>query len=109
MSDTLKQLQRSDFEGHIGESFVVTLQYDDGSSEAYTLELVSVKGVGVKERDEAAFGRESFSLKFCNPDTERYLQQGLYPLEHDAFDELALFMVPIGTEDSGMCYEAIFT
>ncbi len=109
MSDPIKQLTLSDFEPHIGESFIITLQHEDETTEAYSLELISVEGVGVKERDEAAFGRESFSLTFCNPDTERYLQQGIYPLHHDDFDNLALFLVPLGVENSSMCYEVIFT
>jgi hypothetical protein len=109
MTDNLKQLTRDDFEAHIGDEFIINLEDDNGNIEAYTLELSEIRGIGVKERDIENFGRESFSLHFRNPDTSRYLRQQMYPVRHDAFDNLTLFIVPLGPEDDSMVYEVIFT
>jgi hypothetical protein len=37
------------------------------------------------------------------------LPQRIYRLEHDELGALDLFLVPIGRDDSGVRYEAVFT
>jgi hypothetical protein len=109
MTEHLKKLQLSDFESRIGEEFVIKMQDEDGNQFDYTLELIEAEALGVKERDVANLGRESFALHFRNPDKGRYLNQQIYPLQHEAFENLALFLVPMGPDDNGMVYEVIFT
>jgi len=49
----------------------------------------------------------SFSIEFHGR-AERLLEQHLYTLEHPAFGALDLFLVPIGKEQQGFLYEAVF-
>lgn len=51
--------------------------------------------------------RPPFSLMFRCPD-QRVLPQRLYRLEHPAMGEIAIFMVPIGRDQSGVQYQALF-
>jgi hypothetical protein len=50
---------------------------------------------------------EQFSLLFEGPVSPR-LPQGTYTLLHSAMEGLALFLVPLGTQDGHAIYEAIF-
>jgi hypothetical protein len=40
---------------------------------------------------------------------EVVLPQKIYPLEHEALGKLEIFLVPIGPDEAGMCYEAVFS
>jgi hypothetical protein len=37
------------------------------------------------------------------------LEQQLFGVEHDVLEPFVLFLVPIGPDDAGMRYEAVFT
>ncbi|MEX2499555.1 MAG: hypothetical protein WD397_11865 [Wenzhouxiangellaceae bacterium] len=53
-------------------------------------------------------GRTPFSLLFaCPGDTEPV--QSTFRLEHEKTGELEVFLVPVGKEDQGLLYEAVFT
>lgn len=51
--------------------------------------------------------QEQFSLTFRGS-TERILPQQIYSLKHDVIGDLDLFLVPIGRDESGVYYEAVF-
>lgn len=51
--------------------------------------------------------QERFSLTFIGP-SEPLLQQGTYELQHEAMGSLNLFLVPIGKDERGIRYEAVF-
>ena len=51
--------------------------------------------------------RSPFSLVFRGP-LEPFVPQGIYRLEHGQLGELDLFLVPIGPDQAGMRYEAVF-
>jgi hypothetical protein len=51
--------------------------------------------------------REPFSLLFHGPKSF-YVPQKIYPLEHEAIGTLEIFLVPVGPDERGMRYEAIF-
>jgi hypothetical protein len=51
--------------------------------------------------------RPPFSLVFVAKDP-RVLPQRLYRLEHQELGELAIFLVPIGKDKDGVCYQAVF-
>lgn len=61
------------------------------------------KGFGVPDtiRDDP------FALLFCGP-RDSPLPQQLYPVTHEALGELVLFLVPVGIDDKGRYYEALF-
>jgi hypothetical protein len=50
---------------------------------------------------------ECFSLLFNGP-AFRFLDQGTYELEHDQMGQFSLFMVPVGKNQQGFQYEAVF-
>jgi hypothetical protein len=52
--------------------------------------------------------RTPFSLVFRGP-LQPLLAQRIYRVEHDSMGTFELFLVPIGPDGVGMCYEAVFT
>jgi hypothetical protein len=50
---------------------------------------------------------ERFSVFFSGPG-DCYLPQKAYPLEHDQMGAFDIFLVPIGRDDRGYNYEAVF-
>ena len=52
--------------------------------------------------------REPFSLLFRGPGNLQ-LPQRTYRIEHDPMGTFDLFIVPLGPDDQGFRYEAIFT
>jgi hypothetical protein len=85
----------------VGEPFRLLL--DDGSG--LDLELVSVTPAPVRPGE--AREREPFSIVFRGP-TEPVAPQRIYPLENEHLGAFELFVVPIGPDESGMQYEAVF-
>jgi hypothetical protein len=51
--------------------------------------------------------QDYFSIIFRGPQ-DTYLQQSIYRLEHDEMGMLELFLVPVGRDEKGFQYEAIF-
>ena len=50
---------------------------------------------------------QPFSLYFRGP-RGAVLRQATYRVEHDRMDAMDLFLVTIGPDPQGMCYEAVF-
>ena len=102
MIDTLTQ---ADFAACLGDTFRVQLD----SNDVLDVELIeaTVKPVGGEPASGGA-KREPFSLVFRGP-KDRHLPQKIYQLDHDRLGQLHIFLVPIGPDESGMCFEAIFT
>ena len=100
-SARLAALQRQDFLPHVGTGF--TLRLEDGT--LLPVELIEVRDLDVRSRPEDA--RPPFSLCFRST-VEISLPQKLYELEHPELRELTLFLVPIGPDETGSRYEAVF-
>ena len=94
----LAALTAADFRPLIGELFNV----------AFTASTVQLELGAVDEGRRAFEHRRSFSLVFVGPESPA-LDQGNWRLEHQAFDGLELFLVPIGPGPGGARYEAVFT
>ena len=92
-------LTEEEFSKHVNTKFRIA------SEAPIELELTDVKGYFSKSIEET--GMERFSAFFVGP-SDWYLQQGIYPLEHDAMGALELFLVPIGKNERGFQYEAVF-
>jgi len=90
------------FEERLGETFRIGL--DDGS--ALDVELVSAT-VAPTRPNEAPRVRAPFSIVLRGP-LEPILPQRIYHFEHEALGSFDLFIVPIGPDESGMQYEAVF-
>ena len=72
---------------------------------AYLLTLREAESAGHSRAKEA---RQPFSLIFLGP-LEPVLAQGTYSLEHPTLVTLPIFIVPVGRETAGVCYQAIFS
>lgn len=93
-----------DFADRVGEQFTVALP--DGGRLALRLAEVTK---GAEPGGEAPDGttRQQFSLLFRGP-ADPQLTQGLWELEHDRLDRVALFLVALGPDAEGPRYEAAF-
>jgi len=87
------------FSGHLGETFRVG---EDPDAVDFTL-VEAIAGIA---RPHGG-GRVPFSLVFRGP-LEPVLPQRIYRFEHDELDAFDLFIVPIGPDETGTQYEAVF-
>jgi hypothetical protein len=69
--------------------------------EPYALDLVEVTNGHSSAR------QEQFSLRFRG-DRSKVFPQRIYAIKHDSIGDFDLFLVPIGRDDSGTFYEAVF-
>ena len=94
------------FAAHIGETFALTVDTNTGMD----LELIEATTLAEGGASSAATsrGRTPFSIIFRGPSTP-ILRQRIYSLEHNAMGRFDLFLVPIGPDERGMQYQAIFT
>lgn len=84
------------FSACLGDSFQLFAE-----DETFSAELVEARPLG-------ELPDRPFSLLFRVADGAT-LPQRIYPLEHDGLGRFELFLVPIGSDDVGMRYEAIFS
>lgn len=91
----LDSLTKADF----AENLHTVFTCDIGSDRKLDLELVELREGRSSPR------QEQFALTFCGP---LALPQHMYDLQHPTLGELALFLVPIGKDEQGYYYEAVF-
>jgi hypothetical protein len=97
----LESLDMTSFASRVGELFRVAI--DDANT--LTMRLIEVTPAGTPTRGRR---RTPFSLVFRSP-PDAPLPQRIYRLRHDELGALDLFLVPIGPDDDGMLYEAVFS
>ena len=90
------------FETHKGSTFRMHIDED----QVLDLELVEVTSRGEAGSPDAGRG-QAFALIFRGP-REAALPQRIYRLEHEKLGTLEIFLVPIGPDDTGMRFEAVF-
>jgi hypothetical protein len=93
----LDSLTAEELRPHVGERFRI-------AEAALDSELVEVTELG---KTGAEGFRAPFSLVFRAP-MEPVLPQRMHCLENDELGALELFLVPIGPDEQGMRYEAVF-
>lgn len=99
----LDSLGKDDFDPHVGEQFQLELS----DEEALALELLSTHPLS---SDTVADSKRSpFSLVFRSPGEQRHAPQQIYTVRHPELGPLEIFLVPIGPDEQGMRYEAVFT
>lgn len=97
----LEKLTIGDFKGRVGETFRIADAKGD-------IELVLSEATDLSPRTAAPGSRRApFSLVFRGP-AKPLLPQRTYPLENEALGRLEIFIVPIGPDEKGMRYEAVF-
>ena len=100
----LDKLTVSDFAEHLDSTFLMHPESGDPLEVKLieATELSSGTGPGEELRK-----RKPFSLVFRGP-KEPELPQKIYKMEHGKLGTLDLFLVPIGPDKEGVCYQAIF-
>lgn len=96
----IADLTMDSFAPHRGTAFRLCPSEGPG----FEVELVEVRSLG---RSPMAGMRDPFSLVF-RAAAGSHVPQRIYPIEHAALGRLELFLVPIGPDAAGMCYEAVF-
>lgn len=97
MSD-VSTLKAGDFEPLLHDQFMV--HADQGDFEFVLTEVT-------EQPEHAGVDRVAFSLLFRGP-VEPQFTQGTFPLNHEQMGDLPLFMVPVGREEEGVIYQAVF-
>jgi len=96
----LDQIKLDEFETLVG----TTLRLSGNGPEYADLELVQARALAnPSPRAEAPF-----LLTLRENGASRVIPQGIFRLHHPTLGELDLFIVPIGPDRSGMCYEVTF-
>ncbi|HXV97192.1 MAG TPA: hypothetical protein VEC93_02130 [Anaerolineae bacterium] len=96
----LDKLTKDIFADYIGTSFQLKLV----SSEVITLELTEVTTLHSRRPEQ----RQPFSIVFRGPHTPA-LGQAMYVLSHKQMGVIEnLFLAPIGLDERGRYYEAVF-
>lgn len=89
------------FSRHLNTKFTVKGE----STEPVELELVEVAVRKIEPNEQA--GMERFSIFFYGP-ASSFLAQQTYDFAHPEMGEMQIFLVPIGIDERGYRYEAIF-
>ncbi len=92
------------FTAHLGEKFRLRMEPE----RVVEVELVQVTPLKSHKANGHEAPRAPFSVVFRGP-LSTIAQQRIYPFEHDAMGTHEIFIVPIGPDQVGMLYEAIFS
>ena len=109
----LDKLTIADFAPHLNEIFQLSLgpwgQPHDPAAHGPTrmLELIEVTAIATQAPGSPT-NRQAFSLIWREL-SSAHLPQRIYAIKHPALGWLDLFLVPIGPDQGGMRYQAIFT
>ena len=93
--------------GHFAECVGSTFRVEWNEGDAVDLELVSATSLGPLVA-RGSLKREPFSLIFRADSPQFYRPQKTCRVEHAKLDPLDIFLVPIGPDEKGMRFQAIF-
>jgi hypothetical protein len=96
----LDQIKVEEFEPLVG----TTLRLSGSGDEYADLELAEAKALA----NPSPRAQAPFLLTLRENGAKRVINQGVYRLHHPTLGELDLFVVPIGPDAKGMCYEVTF-
>src|SRR5690242_7371501 len=98
----LETLAAEDFQPRIGQVFRLSLS---GGTQHLDLTL---RQVHTHKYAPPAARRRGFSI-VLRSEVTGHVPQAIYTLTHHEMGTMDLFLVPIGLQDGGMCYEAVFS
>ena len=90
-------LEHEEFARHVNTTFRLRVN----ETETVEAQLVGVSELLLSPR------QERFAIVFRAPN-EPFLGQGQRSIEHDQMGDFSLFLVPIGQDERGTDYEAVF-
>ena len=91
------------FAPHVGSTFEATTQPGD------TVKLVLTSCDPSPWGAAEGAARAPFSLFFHDADGSRYAPQQTFSMRHEELGQFELFMVPLGPDEQGMRYQAVFS
>ena len=97
----IDEVTREAFEPYLDGTFRVSA----GKDLAFDAQLIEVSPVG---ETRGPTGRQAFSVVLRGPENDAP-EQAIYQVAHEELGSIELFLVPIGPDDKGMKYEAVFT
>ena len=97
----LKAVTHQDFAACLEQTFVA------GGEDTGAVELRLVEARDRSDLGAAGQARAPFCLLFVGP-PDTMLAQGMHPLRHPGLGAMELFLVPVGRDESGVRYEAVF-
>lgn len=100
-----EKLTEEDFRKHLGTKFRVRLDEIEG---APVVELELAEVVTYPTLSDPRGDAERFSVYFNGPG-DFFLPQRIYRLEHEQLGENQIFLVPVGQNERGFRYEAVFS
>lgn len=95
----LQDLTASSFSENLGSKFRIQL----GGGQSLEAELFEV----LLHEAHGGPRKQPFSLHFRGP-RGAALPQAIYRLEHERLGPMEIFLITIGPDEKGMCYEAVF-
>jgi hypothetical protein len=106
---SLDKLTINDFAPLVDETFYLHTE----QAEPISVALIKASTLGPdpaedEANDQKPARRRPFSLIFRGP-VETHLPQSIYQIRHEKLGAMGLFLVPVGLDEEGMHYEAIFT
>jgi hypothetical protein len=104
MRGVLETFTVATFTPLVGSEFKVVV----AEGETVTLRLAQASSVSSGGGIAAGYAREPFSLVFHGP-LQPALPQHTYTFGHERLGAFELFIVPIGPDEVGPRYEAVFT
>ena len=101
----LASLSYADFAPYVNQQFRINV--DSGAP--IEAELISVTDLGHRPTAKKGDARQTaFSIVLRCPQSDTYLHQQIYTVEHRKLGKHKIFLVPIGPDEQGMRYEAVF-
>jgi hypothetical protein len=90
-------LTKNMFEGSLNTKFWLL----DENAQPHPMDLIDL------ENGHSSPRQEQFSLRFRG-DCSQVFPQRIYSMKHDSIGDFDLFLVPVGRDETGTFYEAVF-
>lgn len=94
-------LTLNDFSTFLNQVFMIRIS-EEVQLEAELIELTKLNSY-------SPLKRSPFSIVFRTEQKKEYYQQGIFLIEHPEKGNLELFLSPLGFDNVGMKYEAVFS
>lgn len=97
----LDSIQITDFQPYLHQTLPIRFRLPDATLQAELIEVSNLVS-------HPGSPRSPFSIIFRTSQQGAYYQQAIYTLVHPEKGELDIFLVPLGADEKGMRYQAVF-